>query len=501
MKKNLIFRLFLTAFLFTMMYSCRTEEELKSHTSEVSNVHYGISGDALLSTQFFKSLKSNNSKVASSLSPEELVERLDLDKAHLNSKEGKEVLQVPVRTFGSYKRTLFSVTENNNSSIFLFTYPDPNDSRLFYITDLDGNLVKEVKIGDDGKELTTTSKFNTTNVAGKNECEEVIYETCSSGQHSFETGNAYQCEFWHNLTKGTPPKLFRVSGICNPGGSSGSSGGSGGSGGHPAGGSTTTPVGGGGPPKHQITPADCVQNLDCGSCNIPGDFNNDCKLSYDEVMAFNNDPCRKTKNLLENTDVKAKITELKIQSTLGGEKGVKFEANGTPSATISGGAHSVNFGDKTGYVGGYHNHTPTGIPMLSVPDIDQLLGFARAQPTYADNTNNAFVGMVAPNGMHYVIWFKGTYQDAVTNFSQQDLDKYIKKYIELESNLTDFSKNGMTYMNNDGSINNLGVEKLFLETLKNMGLNGKVNLQRIEIDDTVKNINLDSNNQPVPTTC
>ncbi len=56
-------------------------------------------------------------------------------------------------------------------------------------------------------------------------------------------------------------------------------------------------------------------------------------------------------------------------------------------------------------------------------------------------------------------------------------------------------------MNNDGSINNLGVETLFFETLKNMGLEGKVILQRIESDGTVKTLGLNSSNQPVSTTC
>jgi len=157
-------------------------------------------------------------------------------------------------------------------------------------------------------------------------------------------------------------------------------------------------------------------------------------------------PCEKTKTRLTQAGVQPKIEELKQQSTLGGEKGVKFMLDGTPSPTITGGKHSVNFGDKTGYAGGYHNHTPTGIPMFSPPDIDQLLGFARAQPTSSDNTKNAYLGVVAPNGMHYVMSFNGTYQDALTNFSQEDLNTYTKKYIEIESNLTDFSKNGKVYI-------------------------------------------------------
>lgn len=218
-------------------------------------------------------------------------------------------------------------------------------------------------------------------------------------------------------------------------------------------------------------------------------------------------PCEKTKSNLQNPEVQAKITELKNQSQLpstdpnGGEKGVKFKADGTSSATIIGTKHSVNFGDKTGYTGGYHNHTPTGVPMLSPPDIDQLLGFARAQPTSNPaNVNDAYLGMIAPNGMHYVIWFNGTYQDALTNFSQEQLNQLKEDYRDLKNDLTSTIVNGTTYINSDGSINTLGVETLFFATLKNMGLEGKVNLQRIE-NGIIKNINLDSNNQPTPTNC
>ncbi len=179
-----------------------------------------------------------------------------------------------------------------------------------------------------------------------------------------------------------------------------------------------------------------------------------------------------------------------------------FKADGTPSATIPGGAHSVNFGDKTGYAGAYHNHTPTGIPMLSPPDIDQLLGFARAQPTSNPaNVNNAFMGMVAPNGMHYVIWFNGNYQDALTNFSQEQLDLFSDKYRDSSRDLKEPILNGTKYIDSNGEINNLGLETLFFETLKEMGLDRKVNLQRIESDGTVNIIGLDASNQPVSTIC
>lgn len=125
-----------------------------------------------------------------------------------------------------------------------------------------------------------------------------------------------------------------------------------------------------------------------------------------------NNPCQKTKTLMANQNMQTSITQLKTNATSGsGEQGFKASKTGEPSPIIQGGAHNVDFGDKTGYAGGYHNHTGIGIPMLSPPDINQLLGFARAQGNNGDPTL-AFVGMVAPNGMHYIIRFTGTYQDA-----------------------------------------------------------------------------------------
>ena len=209
-------------------------------------------------------------------------------------------------------------------------------------------------------------------------------------------------------------------------------------------------------------------------------------------------PCERTQNMFLKAGVQPKIDELKAQSTVGGEKGVKFKPDGTPSPTITGGAHSVNFGDKTGYQGGYHNHTPSGIPMLSPPDVDQLLGFARAQPTSNPaNANNAYMGMVAPNGMHYVIWFNGTYQDAIKTFSQAQLDGFSDNYLAYK----DLFLLDTAYSSDHLNLNSDGLEKLFFNTLKDMGLEGKVNLQKIESDGTVKIVSLNSSNQPTSSTC
>ncbi|WP_312766935.1 hypothetical protein [Epilithonimonas sp.] len=194
---------------------------------------------------------------------------------------------------------------------------------------------------------------------------------------------------------------------------------------------------------------------------------------YDETKT----PCARNKALLQNANIQASITQLKNTAVNGsGEVGFKSKKDGTPSAIITGGAHSVNFGDKTGYAGGYHNHTKTGIPMHSPPDIDQLLGFARAQGNYGDPTL-AFVGMVAPNGMHYIIRFTGTYQDALTTFSQDEIDIFEKNY-----------QTRYRIYKPTGDMNNDTIEKFFFKALKDMGLDKKIVLQRVENDGTIKTI-------------
>src|SRR5690606_18289189 len=62
------------------------------------------------------------------------------------------------------------------------------------------------------------------------------------------------------------------------------------------------------------------------------------------------------------------------------------------SAMITGGENSVNLGDKMGYQGGYHNHTPTGIKIFAPEDIESLLEFSIYQGS--GGHNSVFLGMI-----------------------------------------------------------------------------------------------------------
>ncbi|MGD1319904.1 hypothetical protein [Chryseobacterium sp. 2R14A] len=222
-------------------------------------------------------------------------------------------------------------------------------------------------------------------------------------------------------------------------------------------------------------------------------------------------PCEKTKKILENLEVEEKNNELKEKSKIGGEKGFNIKADGTTSAMIDGGEHEVDMGSEVGWQGGYHNHTPTGVKIFSPPDILKLLNYAISQPngTYS----NAFFGVLGSESCttctggyeyrNYIIQFNGT---------GQDLDKYLYQTIwDKIALVRTYRKTAFELLKNpdnvksEDKLNSNGLEKLFFETLKNMGMEGKVNLQRIENQDngttTIQNITQDNNGNPTATPC
>lgn len=221
----------------------------------------------------------------------------------------------------------------------------------------------------------------------------------------------------------------------------------------------------------------------------------------------NQNPCDKTKALLAKPNVQQGITNIKAQalSTLSnvnaGEIGFKEKKDGTLVPADVNSSHKVIYNDVTDGYGGYHNHTATGTHMFSPPDITEtLFGFAAAQNNVAD----AYFGMIAaewciscPNNVqyiHYVIQYTGAASDLGTggsyNFTSAQMTQFL---IDYRKKVNKLLKDPL-YSNNNGAIlNNIGLEKLFLDTLKNIGINGKVNLQRIESNGVIKNITENSN--------
>jgi hypothetical protein len=272
------------------------DTSLERNSTEENILEKGISLEELRQSSFvttggFKSfLSSKNPNSETELNINDLADRLDLSESYWVDDKTGTVLMAPIRTAGNFKRNLVSIRNKEISLDFTITYPDPNNKNHFYVTNLRSMHVQEIKIGENGRALDLNNNF-----AKSGGCYTEVYKKCTSGQHSFNNpASVWECQFWKRPSAGTPPQLFRVAGSCDAGTGGGYTGGSpGGTGG---GGSTEDPSGGGSsggggsttipPGDTNLSPItqDCLENLDCEDCNLPGDLNNDCQLSSEEVL-------------------------------------------------------------------------------------------------------------------------------------------------------------------------------------------------------------------------
>lgn len=224
-----------------------------------------------------------------------------------------------------------------------------------------------------------------------------------------------------------------------------------------------------------VNPTDCLEE----NCTGGGSGGGDGGYPYPQ-QPDQKDPCETTKELMQNADVKNVVENLKehMTSGQGGEKGWRLNKTGAPSQTTQNSDHSVNFGDPSTMNGGYHNHTGTGVNIFSATDIYSLTEIVRYQAV--GSTDNSYMGVVAPNGIHYVIYFNGSHMDLPVSgtFNQKQLkdldDEQWNDYLSI--------------ILNDNLSANQKLERVFFSTLDKMGLKDKIILQRIE-DNKVLTIN------------
>jgi hypothetical protein len=225
-------------------------------------------------------------------------------------------------------------------------------------------------------------------------------------------------------------------------------------------------------------------------------------------------PCEKTKAMLQRPNVQQGIDDVTAQAKKAandineGEIGRIEKSDGTIAPSDVSEDHHVTFNDITGSKGIYHSHTYNGAKIHSPADIYSILDFAAVQPNVA-NYGDAYVGLIGANKCYpatptcfrmrnYVIRFSGTSVDLGISFTDAEMKKFNTDYRKKESELSE----KLPYVDFLGDdLNHKGVEKLFFDTLANMGLSGKVILQRVDDDGTVNNINLDANGVPVATPC
>lgn len=342
-------------------------------------------------------------------------------------------------------------------------------------------------------------------VTSQQEGKLMIIETCFLALHCTHHGSDPKnlCDAESGCTDcGTTFCTYEVIGTADdpfpssPGGGGGGGGGcfSCGSGGG----------GGSGTPSPNVPSNPCGSNIGTVFYRLP----QGCGGVTPDLPALD-DPCQKTNDMLARPNVQQGIANIKSQAlqTLSninaGETGFKEKKDGTVVPADVNSAHQVVYNNITDGFGGYHNHTATGIHMVSPPDIvDSLFGYAAAQ-NVNDGVGNAYLGMIAaescsscPNGIkyvHYVIRFAGTGTE-LANFvySPAQMTQFIKDYRKTASDLADPYISGASYSNTTGDLNEKGLEKLFFDTLQNMGLTGKIVLQRIENNGNVYNVRQDS---------
>lgn len=223
------------------------------------------------------------------------------------------------------------------------------------------------------------------------------------------------------------------------------------------------------------------------------------------VITTQYDLCQKTKVLMANNEVENVVQDLKyhIANGAGGEKGWKINKTGSPTQTTENGDHSVNFDDPSLLNGGYHNHTGTKVDMFSATDISTMIEIARNQTISngASNAGNGFLGIIAPNGVHYIIRFNGNHASLPPNpFSEFDLDGWnIQQTIQMYKLLkkSEFRQvvNGKTILNSKG------LEQILFETLYKMGLENKIVVQKLDSNNNVSTINQNSDGSTLPIPC
>lgn len=209
-------------------------------------------------------------------------------------------------------------------------------------------------------------------------------------------------------------------------------------------------------------------------------------------------PCEKTKSLLQDQKIKNITDDLKNHMATGkGEKGWRDNKTGNPTQTTQNGQHSVNFGDSSTMNGGYHNHTGTKVDIFSATDIANLIEVARYQSI--GNTGNAYMGLIGPNDVHYVIYFNGNHNDIPPNtYTSEEKENW-----ELEQMLQTFAlikkPEFKEIINGKATLNSKGLEQIFFNTVSKMGLYNKISLQKIENNQSLTiTLNTDGSTSKVP---
>ncbi|WP_162926091.1 hypothetical protein [Chryseobacterium aurantiacum] len=221
-----------------------------------------------------------------------------------------------------------------------------------------------------------------------------------------------------------------------------------------------------------------------------GDFTDGGSGGNNPNTPNNTNPCEQTKKMIQDSKIENIVKDLKdhLNSGTGGEKGWRDNKTGPPTPTPPNGQHSVVFGDPSTMNGGYHNHTGTTVDIFSATDIDTFLDIVRYQNI--GNMGNAYFGIVAPNDVHYIMHFNGNHADIPPAGSYSEVDITVWNIAMLRStwNILNKDTSGVYCNKSTNRLNSKGLEKVFFDTLKKMGLENKVTLQKVDSNNKIATV-------------
>ncbi|MGE4514698.1 MAG: hypothetical protein AB7E26_12940, partial [Chryseobacterium sp.] len=254
---------------------------------------------------------------------------------------------------------------------------------------------------------------------------------------------------------------------------------------------------------------DTFENPDDGGGNVGYDYPplGGGYENPEDSIAINKTPCEKTKNIVNNSNLKPKIDELKTFSLTAVEDEVGYHQDKSGNVTPAdvNGNHHVDFTINQNSLGGIHSHTLNGAHIFSPRDILTLLDFAGVQNqtlpigSTADNTGNAFLGMISQSGS-YFITFNGGSGDLPPSMTQAEEDALIiemnKTYKNIKRELLKAEGKNMS-----DDLSDMGHQKLFFDIIKKMGLEGKINLIKENNGNTSTIKQNPDGTIPPPTPC
>ncbi|WP_312397880.1 hypothetical protein [Chryseobacterium sp.] len=211
------------------------------------------------------------------------------------------------------------------------------------------------------------------------------------------------------------------------------------------------------------------------------------------------DPCTKTKTLVNKPQIKEKLKSLKEHANTNtkDEAGFQELKSGTLQQGTVTADNSIFFGIGSNSLGTVHTHQPQTIGMFAPQDVMTFLAIVREQN--ANALGNAYSGMVSGNGT-YFINFTGTASDLPPAMTEAEEATFVARLV------LDYKKEYYKLLKNEGKLkteklSDAGLEKLFFDTLNKTSLSGKVALIK-ENNGSTSTIQFNSDGTPkTPNPC